>query len=43
MSKALVDRKLKLFRLKNFFSNFFRYVSNLFSSKFSRFLTFNSF
>ena len=42
MLSELVDRKLRLFRSKSFFSNIFRFVSNLLFSKFSRFSTLNS-
>ena len=43
MLSELTNRKLKLFRLKSFFLNFFRYVLNSFSSNFSRLSIFNLF
>ena len=43
MLNELINRKLKLFRLKSFFSNSFRYISNSFSLSFSRLSIFNSF
>ena len=43
MSLKLENCELKSFRSRSFFSNFFRYISNLFFSNFSHFSVFNSF